>query len=180
MTPYPRRISTPIRPLGDRKTRTKNEQKPRDIATGSQTLGNTTEARKLTSLQFSYQLFRLFDGILVSTASQRFGGYVSYLFLSPFRTFPCEKSNTRISRCGLFSPRQLDGRPFEPQTSHCVFWIFPDGIIGASANARKWMESRLIKPRLPGRRTNIISVTIAREYLVVFHTSCTSSYSNGH
>lgn len=171
MTPYPRRISTPIRPLGDRETRTKNEQKPRDIATGSQTLGNRTEARKLTSLQFSYQLFRLFDGILVSTASQRFGGYVSYLFLSPFRTFPCEKSTPESRAAEFFHRVNLTVVPVSPKR--------PTAYSGFSRTASSAPQQTHGSEWNPAS-SNIISVTIAREYLVVFHTSCTSSYSNGH
>lgn len=101
-------------PKMNRNQEIKKMNKPRDIA-GSQTLGNRTEARKLTSLQFSYQLFRLFDGILVSTASQRFGGYVSYLFLSPFRTFPCEKSTPESRAADYFHRVNLTVVPVSPK-----------------------------------------------------------------
>ena len=201
MTPYPRRISTPIRPLGvpgnknQKWTETKRSRKWRNqeilravrpwvgwiqvkdgLGPGEKYDRSTKANQPPVQLPVVPPLW--WNPREYSLTKIR---WICFLpFLITFPDLSLWKINTRISGCGIFSPRQLDGRPCEPQTSHCVFWIFPDGIIGASANARKWMESRLIKPRLPGRRTNIISVTIAREYLVVFHTSCTSSYSNGH
>ena len=136
MTPYPRRISTPIRPLGvpgnknQKWTETKRSRKWRNqeilravrpwvgwiqvkdgLGPGEKYDRSTKANQPPVQLPVVPPLWwNLREYSLTKIR------WICFLpFLITFPDLSLWKINTRISGCGIFSPRQLDGRPCEPK-----------------------------------------------------------------